>query len=126
MKPSGKRGQLKKGQRIALISTLLILLLAFFKAVVGVLFDSPLLVADAWHSLADVLINLTSLVGLWLASRKKTTRFPYGLYRAETVACFFIGGLILFIGGDLFKEGVEKLFQQASAGHFPYFQWGHP
>ncbi|MFO7886042.1 MAG: cation diffusion facilitator family transporter, partial [Desulfobacteraceae bacterium] len=116
--------QLKRGQRIALISTLLILLLAVFKWLVGHFFNSQLLVADAWHSLSDVLINLTSLIGLWLASRKKTTRFPYGLYRAETLACFFIGGLIIYIGVDLFREGWGKLFQLELTTEFPVFPVG--
>jgi len=61
-----KKEQLKKGQRIALFSTLLILFLSLLKAVIGYVFDSPLLVADAWHSGVDILINLTSLTGLWL------------------------------------------------------------
>jgi cation diffusion facilitator family transporter len=119
-----KRKQLKKGQRIALFSTLLILALALLKAFVGYRFNSPLLVADAWHSGADILINLSSLVGLILASKKKSSKFPYGLYRAETIACLLIGALIAFIGVDLFKEGWHKLFQINSRNGFPIFPIG--
>jgi len=46
-----KKEQLRKGQRIALFSTLLILFLSLLKAVIGYVFDSPLLVADAWQKL---------------------------------------------------------------------------
>ena len=98
VKTIDKKEQLKKGQRIAFLSTLLILSLALLKAFVGYTFNSPLLIADAWHSGADVLINLTSLIGLKLAAMKKSNRFPYGLYRAETMACLLIGALIVFIG----------------------------
>ncbi len=115
---------MKKGQRIALFSTLLILALALLKAFVGYRFDSPLLVADAWHSGSDILINLSSLVGLILASKKKSSKFPYGLYRAETIACLLIGALIVFIGVDLFKEGGHKLFRIEAGNGFPVFPIG--
>lgn len=115
---------MKKGQRIALFSTLLILALALLKAFVGYRFNSPLLVADAWHSGADILINLSSLVGLILASKKKSSKFPYGLYRAETLACLLIGAMIACIGVDLFKEGWHKLFLINSRNGFPVFPIG--
>ena len=112
---------LKEGQRIALMSTVLIFLLALLKAVVGYRFHSPLLVADAFHSGADILINFTSLLGLWLASRKKTSRFPFGLYRAETLACLLMSGLIILVGFEIFKEGYPKLFYLEPVRQFPLF-----
>jgi len=116
--------RLKKGQQIALASTILLFLLALLKALVGYRFDSPLLVADAYHSGADILINFTSLLGLWLASRKKSARFPYGLYRAETMACLLIGICIIFIGFKLSMDGLQKLSQLGPAGTFPIFPIG--
>ena len=123
-RPIDKKKQLEKGQRIALLSTLLIFALAFLKAFVGYTFNSPLLIADAWHSGADILINLSSLIGLKLASKKKSNRFPYGLYRAETIACLLIGALIAFIGLDMFKDGWHKLFLMDSQSGFPVFPIG--
>ena len=116
--------RLKEGQRIALISTVLLFLLALLKALVGYRFHSPLLVADAYHSGADILINCTSLIGLWLASRKKTVRFPYGLYRAETMACLLIGMCIIYIGFNISMDGVQKLYQLGPGGEFPVFPIG--
>lgn len=116
--------RLKKGQRVALTSTFLVFLLACLKAVVGYRYNSPLLIADAYHSGADILINITSLIGLWLASRKKSTRFPYGLYRAETMACLVIGGCIVFIGYELFTDGWHKRLLTSPPTHFPYFPMG--
>ena len=113
--------RLREGQHIALLSTILIFLLALLKAIIGYRFDSPLLVADAFHSGADILINFTSLFGLLLASRKKTSRFPFGMYRAETMACLFMGGLIVIIGIGIFREGYPKLFYQQPAKAFPLF-----
>lgn len=116
-----KQKQLRKGHRIALVSTLLIFFLALLKAFIGYKYDSSLLVADAWHSATDILINLSSLIGLKLASMKKSKKFPYGLYRAETIACLIIGVLIVFIGIDLAKEGWQKLFLIDAQKGFPIF-----
>jgi len=98
--------------------------LALLKAFVGYTFNSPLLIADAWHSGADILINLSSLIGLKFASKKKSNRFPYGLYRAETIACLLIGALIAFVGVDMFKDGWLKLFLMDSQDGFPVFPIG--
>jgi divalent metal cation (Fe/Co/Zn/Cd) transporter len=73
------RDLLKQGQRVALAATIIILVLAIAKFVVGYLFDSRILVADAFHNGVDVLAIFASWFGLWLASRKESARFPYGL-----------------------------------------------
>lgn len=116
--------QLEKGQRIALVSTLSILALALLKAFVGYQYNSALLVADAWHSGSDILINLSSLVGLKLASKKSSSKFPYGFYKAETLACLMIGILITFIGINMFQDGWQKLFWIDSQKDFPIFPIG--
>lgn len=114
-----KKEQLERGQRIAFLSTLLVFALALLKAFTGYLFNSPLLMADAWHSGADILINFSSLIGLKLASQKKSSRFPYGLYRAETIATLLIGGMILLVGSDLIADGWHRFFLMESHTAFP-------
>ena len=110
---------LKRGQRIAFISSFVSLFLAVMKGIVGYLFGSQILVADAFHSAADLLTHAASGFGLWIASRGKTTKFPYGLYRAETLACLIVGGLIVMAGIGMFREGYSKLFYLGSVESFP-------
>lgn len=116
--------KLKQGQRIAFIATFVTLLLALMKAVIGHLFDSKVLVADAFHSSADLLAIFASGFGLWLASKKKTKRFPYGLYKAETLVTFIIGALIVWAGVEIFKDGYHKFFYIASVQGFPFLPVG--
>ncbi len=111
--------ELKHGQKIAFIATSVTLLLAVMKGTTGYLFDSKILVADAFHSSADLLAIFASGFGLWLASQKKTARFPYGLYKAETLASFVIGTLILWAGIEILKEGYHKLFHITHVQIFP-------
>jgi len=115
---------LKQGQRIAFTVAFITLLLALMKAAVGYLFDSRVLVADAFHSGADLLAIFASGFGLWLASKKKTVKFPYGLYKAETLVSFIIGGLIVWAGVEVFKEGCQKIFYIAHTQQFPILPIG--
>jgi len=111
---------LQQGQRIALIATLVTFLLAVVKAAVGYLFDSKILVADAFHSGADLLAIFAAWFGLWLAARKKTKRFPYGLYKAETLITLIVGGLIAWAGIEILIDGFHKLFHVTHLQEFPF------
>lgn len=115
-----KKEGLKHGQRIAFIATFVTFLLVVMKASVGYLFDSKILVADAFHSGADLLAIFASGFGLWLASKKKSRRFPYGLYKAETLVTFIIGLLIVWAGIEIFRDGYQKFFYIASLRAFPF------
>ncbi len=115
---------LKQGQKVAFVATFVTLLLAIIKALVGYLFDSKILVADAFHTVADLLAIFASGFGLWLASKKKTRKFPYGLYKAETLASFIIGLLIVWAGVEILQDGYHKLFHIPHAQTFPLLPVG--
>lgn len=112
---------LKRGRRVAFISSFVAFVSALVKGIVGYLFNSPVLIADAFHSGGDLLTHAASGFGLWIASRGKTTKFPYGLYRAETIACLLIGGVIIAIGIELFQDGLNKLVYIDAVEEFPVF-----
>jgi cation diffusion facilitator family transporter len=113
-----KRKLLKRGQGVALVSSLVTLVVALVKGLVGYGFDSRLLIADAFHSAGDVVTVAASGFGLWIAARKKSEAFPYGLYRAETVASLFIGLLILLAGVEMARDGYSKLlYPEATMEH---------
>jgi cation diffusion facilitator family transporter len=110
---------LKRGQGVAITATIVILLLAVAKFVTGYLFDSRILIVDAFHSGVDVLAIFASWFGLRLASRKESARFPYGLYKAETFVTLFIGVLAIWAGFENLLEGYRKLFLLAPQRAFP-------
>ncbi len=104
---------------MAFLASLVILFLALGKGVVGYLFNSHLLVADAFHSAGDMVTVAASGFGLWLAARRKTEKFPYGLYKAETIATLFIGMLIVWAGVEMARDGFSKFFHASTALEFP-------
>jgi len=100
---------LRRGRKVAAAATFATLLLTAVKAVVGYLSGSAALLADAVHSGSDVVAIFASWLGLKFAERKPTETFPYGFYKAETLATFLISGFILYAGVELLIEGVRKL-----------------
>lgn len=104
---------------MALIATITSVVLTTIKFVVGLLFDSQILIADAFHSGSDVLTIFASWCGLWVASRRKTKRFPYGLYKAETIVTLVIGVLITMAGWETLSEGYKRLLRLAPVQAFP-------
>jgi len=100
---------LKKGQKVALYVTIITLALVIGKYIIGKIAGSTALIADAVHSAADSLVIFAAWFGLLLARRKTSKRFPYGLYRAETIAAFIISGLIIYAGIILFMKGLKNL-----------------
>jgi len=114
-----KSKRLQRGQRTAFAAAFITLLLAIAKGLVGYFCDSKILIADAFHSGADLLAIFASGFGLRLASRKKTTKFPYGLYKAETFVSLMVGTIIVWAGVGLLKEGFHKFFYIAQTNVFP-------
>ncbi|MDQ7032307.1 MAG: cation diffusion facilitator family transporter [Desulfonauticus sp.] len=118
-KTTNKTQQLKKGQKVAFWATFFTLLLAILKGVAGILYNSKMLLADALHSGADSVAIFVSGLGLWIAAHKKSEKFPYGLYKVETLGTLFIGVFILWAGVELFLDGYHKLFDHPKIIEFP-------
>lgn len=110
---------LRKGQQVALYASVATVLLASVKAVVGYLAGSVLLIADAVHSGTDVLCILASWLGLKLAARKPTDKFPYGFYKAESLATLLVSLIILYAGSQILLEGLGEV-RSAPALALPY------
>ena len=105
---------MRHGRRVAIAAKFAILLVALTKYFVGQLFNLGILVADAYHSAVDVVAVLASWVGLRIASGGKSRKFPYGLYRVETMSALLIGGLIIWAGVENLIRGYERPFHRAA------------
>ncbi|MCG7844797.1 MAG: cation diffusion facilitator family transporter [Methanomassiliicoccales archaeon] len=106
-------GVLKKGERAALTSTGVTGLLALGKGLGGVFTGSLVLIADAVHSALDVLPITASWLGLRVSRKRADERFPYGYYKAESIATLFISLFIIYAAIELVLEGYSRLFQSS-------------
>jgi cation diffusion facilitator family transporter len=105
-----KISKLKKGERTAGIATITLLLLALVEAVIGFLSGAVILIADALHNVTDSLTNFASWFGLKISQKRPTEKFPYGYYKAESLAALLVSGFILYAAFELLLEGYSKIF----------------
>ena len=101
---------LKKGERISILSSLISFFLALIKGIVGFLSGSVVLIADALESATDIASGLASFFGLKIAQKKPNEKFPYGYYKAESLASLFIGMLIVYAAINLLISSYYRLF----------------
>lgn len=81
------------------------------EAVGGFLSNSLALLADAGHMLADVAALSTSLFAFILSSRPPNVRATFGYYRAEVIAAFFNGLVLLLVSFFIIKEAIMRFFE---------------
>lgn len=102
--------RLGRDKKAALVSIVVTAFLAVIKYSVGILSGSIALVADAVHSLTDVISSIGVLLGLKISSRKPTEAFPYGFYKAENIVSLLLALAIFYAGYDtLFSRRSKSL-----------------
>lgn len=110
------------GERLALASVLVNILVTGLKYFLGVFSGSLALLADAVHSTADVISSASIWAGIRL-SRRKTKRFPYGLYKVENLVALITSGLILLAGYEIVHT-VLWAGERVRADRLPYAIFG--
>jgi cation diffusion facilitator family transporter len=93
---------MESGERLALISVAVNVAVTALKYFLGVFAGSLALLADAVHSSADVVSSASIWAGLRI-SRRKSKRFPYGLYKVENLVALVTAVLILLAGYEIFR-----------------------
>ena len=88
---------------VALLSAGFNILLVLLKYGLSILSGSIALRADAFHSLIDVLASLGIFVGIKISERK-SSGFPYGLYKVENLASLATSLFIFFAAYEIVKE----------------------
>lgn len=100
---------LKKGETAAKYAILTNLFLSIIKGIFGLLSGSVALIADSIHSFSDIFASLAVYIGLKLSQRKPNQKFPYGYYKAETMASLIIAVVIVMSGLEIIMESVEGI-----------------
>ncbi|MBN2123733.1 MAG: cation transporter [Deltaproteobacteria bacterium] len=100
-------GQVEIGEarKRAALSVGLNLALSLGKGAAGILSGSSALLGDAIHSATDVIASAAAYGGLWLAGRRHPS-FPYGLYKAETVATLVTSAAIILAGYEIGRRAL--------------------
>ena len=85
-------------------------LLAGFKAAVGLLASSVAIVMDAVNNLSDALSSVITIVGTKLSQRPADRKHPFGFGRVEYFSAIIIAVIVLSAGITSLIESVKKIF----------------
>lgn len=70
---------------------------------------SSILMADMIHSFLDAIMSLTAALSIYIAVRgRRSPRFPWGLYKAESLASLFIVSITLFFIAETLYYGIVE------------------
>jgi len=95
--------------RITLLGSGVNLLLVALKFVAGILGASAAMIADAVHSLSDLLTDFIVLIFVRISGKPADEDHPYGHGKFETLATSIIGIALLVVGAMLLAQGVQKI-----------------
>ena len=94
-------------------------LLAVFKAAVGVLAHSIAVILDAVNNLSDALSSIVTIIGVKLANKAPDKQHPLGHGRMEYISAMVVSALVLYAGVAALIESVKKIFQPQT----PSYSW---
>ena len=86
------------------------LLLFCQKFIAGLISNSIAITADAFNNLSDAGSSIITLIGFKLAGQKADPDHPFGHGRIEYISGFLVSIFILFMGYELIKTSVLKIF----------------
>ncbi len=85
------------------------LLMAVIKILAGIYGKSAAMMADAVHSLSDVVADAVVLIMVRISAKGTDERHNWGRGKYETIATLAISILLLFIAADMMKDGIEAI-----------------
>lgn len=104
-------------------------LLTVLKLVIGYWVASNALIADGYHSAADVLASVAVLISMRISTRPADEDHPYGHGKAEVVAAGIVAGILTVAAFEIGLGAIEALFETAKEPHWiafaaVLFSWG--
>ncbi|MBR6153002.1 MAG: cation transporter [Treponema sp.] len=95
--------------RTSVLSIAANILLAGFKASVGLISNSIAIVSDAINNLSDALSSIITIVGTKLAGKAPDKKHPYGYGRIEYMTSFVVSAIVLYAGITALVESIKKI-----------------
>ena len=95
--------------RTSVVGILTNVLLAAFKAVVGLASHSIAVVLDAVNNLSDALSSIITIVGTKLSGKQPDKKHPLGYGRIEYLSAMIVAGIVFYAGITSLVESVKKI-----------------
>ena len=114
---SAERSREKVIVRASITGILANVLLAAFKAAVGVITNSIAIVLDAVNNLSDAASSVITIIGTKLAGREPDKKHPFGYGRIEYLSALVISVIVLYAGVTSLIESVKKIIKPEEADY---------
>ena len=95
--------------KTSIIGIIANVLLAAFKAAVGLMANSIAIVLDAVNNISDAGSSLITIVGTKLAAKEPDKKHPFGYGRIEYLSAMIIAVIVLYAGITSFTESVKQI-----------------
>ncbi len=109
-----------EARRITFLGLVINVFLTTAKYLAGIFGRSAAMIADATHSLSDLLTDLVVFFGLSAAGKPADSRHPYGHGKIEAILSAVCGISLLLAAGGIFFSGAARiwslLFRGAETG----------
>ena len=92
-------------------------LLAAFKAAVGIISNSIAVTLDAVNNLSDALSSVITIIGAKLAGKLPDKKHPLGHGRIEYLSAMIVAAIVLYAGITSFVESVKKILHPEAADY---------
>ncbi len=97
-----------RGQRIAIISFFVNVVIGVAEVSVGMIFGSLALTADGVHSFVDAVVSLTVWFGIRYSQKKADGKFHYGYYKFDAIFSLFAAIIMVASGIIIGYTGVQS------------------
>lgn len=101
--------RIKYGNFASITGIVCNILLCIAKMIIGLLFNSVAIIADAINNLTDAANSVISFIGFVVSGKPADKDHPYGHARYEYLACLLVSFVILMLGLSLLKTSFMKI-----------------
>ncbi len=112
-----KNDVLRYGERVSRNVSIITLVLAIAKLILAHYTNSVSILADSYHSFADLIPISAAWIGLKIAQRPRNERFPYGYYKAENLAAFIASIFIFLLAYEIIMKSISTFYQSTKVEH---------
>lgn len=103
--------------KTGLIGIVTNILLAGFKAAVGIFSNSIAIVLDAVNNLSDVISSVVTILGVKIAKKSPDKKHPLGHGRIEYLSAMLVSAIVIYAGVAAFAEAVKKIIHPVMPKH---------
>lgn len=109
--PTSYISRTRKIVKVSIIGIVANVVLATFKAIVGIITGSIAITLDAVNNITDATSSVVTIIGTKLATKKPDRKHPFGHGRIEYLSSMLIAMIILYAGVTSLIESILKIFE---------------